>query len=121
MPAAMNPTLLLVDDQEIDRAALRQILAAEPSWQITEVTSGLQAFGLLCNGLRPEVCLIDLRMPGMSGVELVSRIRGDTSLRGLKVVITSGSRDRSVIVELAKLGIEGYLLKPYAAAKTLAK
>lgn len=116
----MKNALLLIDDQEIDRVALRQILAAEPTWEIQEATGGQEALDLLCGGLRPRVCLADLRMPGMDGMELLRRIRRDRDLRGLKVVITSASRDRTMIVELAKLGIDGYLLKPYDAGKALA-
>ena len=111
---------MLVDDQEIERTALRTILATETNWAVTEAADGQVALDVLCSELRPQLCLVDLRMPNVDGLEFLQRVRRDPNLRGLKVMITSASRDRSTIVELAKLGIEGYLLKPYDPEKTLA-
>lgn len=115
----MSKKILLVDDQEIERTALRTILAAEPSWVISEAADGHLALDLLCTGFRPQLCLVDLRMPNVDGLEFMRRVRRDPDLRGLKVMIISSSRDRATIIELAKLGIEGYLLKPFDAEKTL--
>jgi CheY-like chemotaxis protein len=116
----MSKKILLVDDQEIERTALRTILAAEPNWTVSEADDGATALDLLCTGFRPQLCLVDLKMPHVDGLEFLRRVRRDPDLRGLKVMITSASRDRGTIIELAKLGIEGYLLKPYAPEKTLA-
>jgi CheY-like chemotaxis protein len=116
----MNKRLLIVDDSETERAALRQILAAEPTWELTEAQDGQQALDLLVDGFRPHLCLVDLKMPVMGGLEFLQRVRREPTLRHLKVTVTSASRDRTMVIELAKLGIEGYLLKPYDAERTLA-
>jgi CheY-like chemotaxis protein len=118
----MNVTkrILIAEDQETERTALREILRAEPSWDVTETKDGQEAMDLLCDGHRPDACLIDLRMPRVDGLEMLQRMRRDPMLRDIKVVITSSSRDKDTIVALAKLKISGYLLKPYNAEKTLA-
>jgi CheY-like chemotaxis protein len=116
----MNKRLLIVDDSETERAALRQILAAEPTWELTEAQDGQQALDMLVDGFSPHLCLVDLKMPVMGGLEFLQRVRREPSLRHLKVTVTSASRDRALVIELAKLGIEGYLLKPYDAERTLA-
>lgn len=116
----MSKKILVIDDQEIERTALRTILAAEADWAVTEAAGGDAAIDLLCSGLRPQLCLVDLRMPQGDGVEFLRRVRRDPDLRHLKVLIASGSRERDTIVELAKLGIEGYLLKPFDPERTLA-
>lgn len=118
----MNVTkrILIVEDQETERAVLREILSAEPGWEITEAKDGQEAMDLLCDGFHPDACLLDLRMPNMDGLQMLQRMRRDPLLRNLKVVITSGNRDKDVIVTLAKLKIAGYILKPYNADKTLA-
>ena len=118
----MNVTkrILLVEDQETERTALREILRSEAGWKITETKDGEEALDLLCDGLRPDVCLIDLRMPKVDGLQMLQRMRRDPMLRAIKVIITSSSRDKDMIVALAKLKISGYLLKPYNAEKTMA-
>ena len=110
--------ILLADDDKIERTALRQLIAHHPNLEIVEVENGQAALDVLCDGLRPDLCIFDIRMPEVDGVELLKRMRRDPLLRGLKVVMTSASRDRDTIVTLAKLQIAGYLLKPYDAAKS---
>ncbi len=112
--------ILIADDQEAERTALRTILSTEPGWAVTETKDGQEAIDLLCDGLRPDVCILDLRMPTLGGLEMLQRMRRDPLLRDIKVVVASGTRDKETIVALAKLSISGYLLKPYNADKTLA-
>ena len=110
--------ILLADDDKIERTALREIIGEQPLLQITEVDNGQAALDALCDGLKPDLCIFDIRMPQIDGVELLQRMRRDNTLKGLKVVMTSASRDRDTILTLAKLQIAGYLLKPYDPAKT---
>ena len=112
--------ILITEDQETERIALREILKVEPNWMVTETTNGQEALDLLCDGLRPNVCLVDLRMPKVDGLQMLQRMRRDPVLRDIRVVITSSTRDKDTIVALAKLKISGYLLKPYNAEKTIA-
>jgi len=112
--------LLLVDDDEIERASLRDVLRAQGAAEIVEAADGQKAFELLCDGLEPEICFFDLRMPKIDGQQLLSMVRQEQSLRHLKVVMTSSTTDREVVVTVGKLGISGYLLKPYAMEKTVA-
>lgn len=112
--------IFIVDDDDLERTALKEILKAEPDWQLIEATDGQQALDLLCDGLRPHLCLFDLRMPKIGGLELLQRIRRDPALKQLHVAIASATRDRDTVIALSKLGISGYLLKPYAGDKVLA-
>jgi CheY-like chemotaxis protein len=112
--------ILLADDDKIERTALRELIGDQPNLEIIEVDNGQAALDTLCDGLKPDLCIFDIRMPHVDGVELLQRMRRDPLLRGLKVVMTSATRDRDTIVTLAKLQIAGYLLKPYDAAKSRA-
>jgi len=118
----MNVTkrILIAEDQETECTALREILKVEPGWDVTMAKDGQAAMDVLCDGLHPDVCLLDLRMPRMDGLQMLQRMRRDPSLRDIKVIVTSGTRDKETIIALAKLSISGYLLKPYNAEKTLA-
>ncbi|MBI5382992.1 MAG: response regulator [Opitutae bacterium] len=111
--------VLVADDDEIERTALRDILKALPGIELIEVADGQEALDRLCDGLRPQLCLLDIRMPRLNGVQLMQSIRRDPALRDLRAVITSSNRDRNIIVSLAQLSIAGYLLKPYDSAKVI--
>lgn len=115
----MSKRILVVDDQEIERTALRTIFAQDPTWLVSEATDGGEALEQICTGAHPHLCMVDLRMPKVDGIEFLRRLRRDPALRGIKVIVTSATRDRATIVELAKLGVEGYLLKPVDPAKTI--
>jgi two-component system, chemotaxis family, chemotaxis protein CheY len=110
--------LLIADDDSVSRIALREIVGQPEGLEVIEVEDGQAALDMLCDGLRPDLTIIDLRMPKLDGMQLLQRIRRDPDLKRLKVAITSVTRDRDTIVSLAKLQISGYLLKPYDAAKT---
>ncbi len=112
--------LLLVDDDAAEREMLKDILRAQGAWSITEAASGREAFEILVTGLEPAVCFFDVRMPDIDGQKLLSLVRREQALRHLKVIITSATRDREVILALGKLGISGYLLKPYEMHRTTA-
>ena len=112
--------IFIVDDDELERTALKEILKAEPDWQIVEARDGQEALDLLCDGLRPHLSLFDLRMPKIDGLELLQRVRREPALKQLHIAISSASRDRDTVITLSKLGISGYLLKPYVADKVLA-
>jgi CheY-like chemotaxis protein len=112
--------LLLIDDDVVSRQALRDILGAPPGWEILEAEDGKAALDMLKENLRPDLCVLDLIMPNISGVELLQLMRADPALKHIKVVVTSATRDRDIIGSLAKLQVSGYLLKPYDAVKTRA-
>lgn len=112
--------ILLVDDEEPMRKVMRVLLKAESHWELHECADGQEALDFLCDGFRPDLCLIDLDMPRMGGLELIQRIRHDPALQGLQVIVVSANKDKDVITSLVKLRIAGYLLKPYDTSKVRA-
>lgn len=112
--------ILIADDEAIERTTLRDILRDEPGIEIIESGDGRDALDLLCDGLKPDLCLIDIRMPRIDGMEMLQRMRRDPMLKNIKVVIASSNRDKNVILSLAQLNISGYLLKPYDETKVKA-
>ena len=67
-------TVLAVDDQEIFRRAARSLIAATPGFeQVGEASSGAEALTLAAD-LRPNLVLVDVRMPGMDGLETARRL-----------------------------------------------
>jgi DNA-binding NarL/FixJ family response regulator len=107
--------VLLVDDQPLLRTGFRLILEAEPDLVVVgEAGDGIQACEL-ARTARPDVVLMDIRMPRMDGVEATRRITGtdrDTAPRVL--VLTTFDLDEYV-VEALRAGASGFLLKDVPA------
>ena len=107
----MTVRVLVADDQDIVRTGLRMILDAQPGIEVVgEAADGLEAFEL-ASRLRPDVCLFDIRMPELDGIELTRRLAGPEVADPLAiVVITTFDLDEYVHGAL-KAGARGFLLK----------
>ncbi|XP_042386646.1 two-component response regulator ORR9-like isoform X1 [Zingiber officinale] len=118
--------VLAVDDSLIDRKLIERLLRTS-SYQVTTVDSGSKALELLGLGEEPglsspaspdkneiEVNLIitDYCMPGMTGYDLLKRIKGSSSLKGIPVVIMSSENVPSRINRCLEGGAEEFFLKP---------
>ena len=103
--------IMIVDDQEMIRLGLRGILAAQPGIDVVaEASDGLQALELLQTH-EVDVVLMDLRMPGIDGVEATSRIRERFSAEQLRILVfTTFDNDENVFAAL-QAGANGFLSK----------
>ncbi|HST65393.1 MAG TPA: response regulator transcription factor [Mycobacteriales bacterium] len=100
--------VIVVDDHPVVREGLRAILDAEPDLDVVgEAGSGAEAVELAAR-LRPDVVLMDLRMPGMDGVEATGRIAAAGDARVL--VVTTYDTDTDIL-RAVEAGATGYLLK----------
>lgn len=114
----MNPIrILLTDDQALFREGLRTLLSIEPSIEIVgEAANGLEAVEAV-RTLRPDLVLMDLRMPVMGGVEATRRVR-DASPRSRVLVLTTFREDEEIFDAL-RAGACGYLLKDTPSEKLI--
>jgi DNA-binding NarL/FixJ family response regulator len=101
--------ILLVDDQKLMREGLRILLELEPDLKVVgEVADGQAALEAYA-GLQPDVVLMDVRMPGMDGVEATWRLR--EKWPQARVVILTTFDDDEYVFEGLRAGAQGYLLK----------
>lgn len=107
----MSIRVLLADDQEIIRTGLRMILNAQDDIEVVgEAADGASAV-TLARQLRPDVCLFDIRMPGLDGIAATRQLAGpDVADPMAVVVITTFDLDEYVHGAL-KAGARGFLLK----------
>jgi DNA-binding NarL/FixJ family response regulator len=107
----MTIRVLVADDQDLVRAGLRMILDAQPDIEVVgEAADGREAVAL-ARELRPDVCLLDIRMPDVDGIEATRQLAGpDVADPIAIVVITTFDLDEYVHGAL-KAGARGFLLK----------
>jgi len=119
-PAAPNPLtrLLLVDDHTIVREGLKRILEAHcAEWQVAEASSAFQALEVMRTQAF-DVVIVDLSMPGMSGLDLIRRIHSD--FPAMAVLVLSMHAEEQYALRSFKAGANGYVTKDSAAEELVA-
>ena len=110
--ARRGPLVLIVDDEPPIREIERRILE-KGGYRVVEAASGAAAFAQITQGASPDLMVVDLEMPEMSGEELVQRVHD--SVGRLKVLYVTGNIDR--LLDGRELAWEGeaFLDKPFTA------
>lgn len=103
--------VLVVDDLEVNRQLLSR-RATHAGYHVEEAASGEEALTRLGEGTY-DVVLLDVMMPGMSGYEVLERIKEDPSLTGIRVIMVSAVEDVESVVRCIALGADDYLPKPF--------
>jgi DNA-binding NarL/FixJ family response regulator len=115
---ATRTTVVIVDDQELLRAGFRVIIDAEPDLRVVgEAGDGWAAIDVV-RRRRPDVVLMDIRMPGLDGLRAAETILGDAELTAAVVMLTTFDVERYVY-EALRLGASGFLLKDAPADRLL--
>lgn len=108
----MKTRILLADDHDMMRQGLKTLLAREADFDIVgEASTGREAMRMAAE-LRPEVIVMDIGMPDLSGVEATKRIRNE--LPKIRVVALSTHSDRHFVTGMLSAGASGYVLKSEA-------
>jgi DNA-binding NarL/FixJ family response regulator len=104
-------SVLLADDQALVRAGFRALLNAEPDITVVaEAADGLEAVRQ-AQQTRPDVVLMDIRMPGVDGLEATKRIAADPALSETRVVILTTFELDEYVFEALRTGASGFLVK----------
>ncbi|MGW7370066.1 response regulator [Streptomyces sp. NPDC054841] len=103
--------VLLADDQSLVRAGFRALLDAQPDIEVVgEAADGEEAL-LRVGELKPDVVLMDIRMPRLDGLAATRRITDDESLDGVKVVMLTTFELDEYVFEAIRAGASGFLVK----------
>ncbi|MGZ3240778.1 MAG: response regulator, partial [Burkholderiaceae bacterium] len=112
-------TVLIVDDTQENIALLCQVL--ESSYSVRVANSGEKALKIVFSDNPPDLILLDVMMPGISGLEVCRQIKADPNRRGIPIIFVTALGEMEDEELGFKLGAEDYITKPISAPIVLAR
>ena len=115
--------ILLIEDDTIELMKLnRAMLSLNMNHKVTEVNNGEDALELLLNKqYYPDIILLDLNMPKINGIEFLSILKTNESLKFIPTIILTTSSNKKDLLECYNIGIAGYVQKPLKYQDYIAK
>ena len=107
----MGSLVLIVDDEYIGRETLQSVLEGE-GYELEMAENGFQAIEK-AKQLSPDVILLDVMMPGMTGFEVCQRIRSDPQIAEIPIIILTALDDRESLLNALKAGADDFISKPF--------
>jgi putative two-component system response regulator len=107
----MPSTVLIVDDEYAGRETLQSVLEGE-GYRLEMAENGWQAIEK-AKALLPDVILLDVMMPGMTGFEVCQRIRNDPQVAEIPIIILTALDDRESLLNSLKAGADDFISKPF--------
>ena len=107
----MSSLILIVDDEYAGRETLQSVLEGE-GYQLEMAENGLQAIEK-AKKLLPDVILLDVMMPGMTGFEVCERIRNDPQIAEIPIIVLTALDDRESLLTALKAGADDFISKPF--------
>jgi putative two-component system response regulator len=107
----MTSTILIVDDEYSGRETLQSILEGE-GYNLVMAENGPQAIAK-AKALLPDVILLDVMMPGMTGFEVCEKIRNDPQVAEIPIIILTALDDRDSLLRGLKSGADDFISKPF--------
>lgn len=105
--------IVIADDHPIFRRGLRQLLEAEPDFAIVGEASDGEEAVRLARAAQPDVLLLDVAMPGVSGMDALAELNGSSP--AIRTILLTASIERAEIVKALQLGAAGVVLKSTAS------
>src|SRR5262245_60779026 len=109
MSPTADPRVLVVDDEEGPREAIRMIL--KPHYQVYLASNGQEVLDSL-GALRPDVIFMDVKMPRLDGVQLLERVKAADPM--VEVVMITAYASLDTVQRAMRFGAMDYLVKPFA-------
>jgi DNA-binding response OmpR family regulator len=106
--------LLVEDDPDHEALTIRALKKSNMLNEVIVARDGEEAVNLLCgdNPIKPQVILLDLKLPKLDGLEVLKRIRDCDKTRTLPVVVLTSSDEERDVVRSYQLGVNSYIRKP---------
>ncbi len=105
--------VLFIEDDMIETMKLQRATSKfDTKHNIIEAKNGEEALGILKDSPLPDIILLDLNMPRMSGIEFLTVLKADDRLKYLPTIILTTSENRADLLTCFEIGIAGYIIKP---------
>src|SRR5829696_4421045 len=116
-----NPPLVLVADDEVNTTIMLQRIFEREGYQLEAVNDGISALAA-AERLIPDLILLDIRMPGMNGFEVLRRLRENPVTTNIPtILVTANAREPADVALGLNLGADDYLYKPFAPQELVAR
>lgn len=106
-----SAVVMIVDDEPINIEVTQVYLEEAGYWQFASTSEPLEAMGLMA-ARRPDVLLLDLKMPKMSGFEILERMQAENLLKDVPTIVLTSSTDAETKLKALELGATDFLAKP---------
>ncbi len=112
--------ILIAEDDADARTLMVDILSsAQVGYELLPAADGLTAWQTLEAQGDVALAIIDLTLPGLSGLELITRMHADTRFAEIPIIVCTGNTDRTTVAQVAAKGIRNFLVKPFTRATVL--
>ena len=118
MPSEQTCTVLYIDDSSINTILVERILTSRPDVVFGSASDGITGLDQAML-LHPDLVLLDLTLPDISGEQVLTRLRADPVTHAVPVIVVSGDTDPAVQHRVLALGAQWFLTKPYEVADLL--
>ncbi len=113
----MPRTILVVEDDRLNMRLFHDLLTCE-GYETLEAGDGEAALALT-EGIRPDLVLLDVQLPGMSGLDLVHRLKGDPRLSTVPIIAVTALALRSHESLIRASGVDAYVTKPFSVSELM--
>ena len=107
----MSVVLVVEDEEHIQR--LVKIILTKQGHDVVTSSNGEDALEKLDTGLKPHLIILDIMMPGIDGLQVLSKIKQNNNLKDIPVIMLSALAKENVVIQGIKLGAKGYIRKPF--------
>jgi two-component system cell cycle response regulator len=115
----MRHKILTVDDSKTVRIIVRKAFKSYDC-EIFEAGNGVEGLALAAKEM-PDLILLDVTMPVMDGVEMLTKLKADPNLKGIPVMMLTAEGGRDNVLKIAKIGVRDYIVKPFKEDALLEK
>lgn len=114
-----KPLILVVDDEAMARTMASKLLE-KAGYETRAVESGDDCLKFLTL-FKPDAILLDMLMPGMSGLEVLEKMRAKDSWKGIPVLLVTAKGQADIVKQAAALGVDDFIVKPFHSLDLIAR
>jgi CheY-like chemotaxis protein len=107
----MTLKILTVDDSTTIRKIVRKALGPF-NCEILEAQNGVEGLAE-ANKEKPDMILLDITMPMMTGIEMLNKLKGETALKEIPVIMLTAEAGKDAVTKAVRMGIKDYVVKPF--------